>query len=491
VTVQTLHKPDLDAKMQFAGIKGTLRSILKGIDALKALEKKDDGRERSQLPVNGTFRRKFMLPAKFVSLLYGPNRRPAKLRGHPLVLKDNRLVAVDCSAESAEDAITWMGLVELKMERYARDHRLTQNVSHLLVARSEDEDVIALVTTTHVTAFSVKTAKRAYPPVELKDVGIRRCEGMTAGDDRIVCVDRSGRVVALDIRTGKKVWEVDGVSGESGFAQPLEVHHGVVFVRQGHKGGCRKRLTCFRLSDGRRMGRWRSSVFMQYLVSPSGMLVVTDDAEVSAYDIGQPYSPLWTRKVKSYPVLLGADLGRVAVSLNRDEGNIELLSLADGRVVGELNIGNIGNDKAVPNAVKFGQGWVCVEAGRGRSWAYTTTGWWPKTSGLLVARYNLLHGGTPELAWRKVLYWNSSDSMRLTTFELTREHVVISAHTEKTTGYSYVSLLNAQTGKVRQQIKAADEDTDNVAFQHVGGARISGKYLCIDMPDGLGVYHAQ
>ncbi len=489
VTVQTLEEPDLDAKMQFADVKGTIREILKSIDALDAL-KTAKPQPQSSLPASGEFRRQVMLEGDVIALLCGPDGEIAEFNGQPLALRDNRLIAVNCAAEQADDAITWMGLVEIDQELYSRQPHRSQSPAGVMVAWGAGGKVLVLATDKHVCGFSVDTAKRAWAPKEFKELGISRSVGMTADDGKLIVTGRSGKVVAMDINSGTKEWEVEVIGGDGTPDRPIEAHNGVVFLR--HDG--KKRLSCIRISDGRVMGRWRSAKYLEYLVSPSGMLVVLADGDLSAYDIGQPYSPLWTRsgKADDPPSLLGADLGRVAVSTSGRDGGVELLSLVNGRELTTLETGRFNEHKLVAVDVRFASGSLLVLCGQpANAVPYARSGWWPRVNGLAVQKFDLTQPGRTRPVWQNVLKSPGGMNSLVPTFTMTRDHVLIASHETHSAGACNVWLVNGETGQTRQTIAFNDETNAAPRGQHAGSACVSGEYLCIDMPTGLGVYHAQ
>jgi outer membrane protein assembly factor BamB len=489
VTVQTLDAPDLDAKIQFAEVKGTVREVLKSIDALDAL-KDANPQPQSSLPTSGEFRRQVMLGGDVIALLCGPDGKTAKLNGQPLALRDNRLIAVDCSAETAEDAITWMGLVEIDQELYSRQYHRSQSPAGVMVARGSGDKVLALATDSHVCGFSVDTAKRAWAPKKHKELGISGFVGMTAGEGKLIVAGQRGKVVSMDINSGAKEWEVELIGGDGKPDRPIEAHNGVVFLRHDEK----KRLSCIRISDGRLMGRWRAEKYLEYLVSPSGMLVVLADGDLSAYDIGQPYSPLWTRSggASAGRALLGADLGRVAVGTGNQEGGVELFSLVNGQLLATLETDRIKEHHLVAVEARFAKQSLLVLGGQpAQATSYFRSGWWPSVNGLAVQKFDLTQPGRTRPVWQSVLRSPGGMNSFVPTFTLTRDHVLIASHETHSAGGCNVWLLSGETGQTRQTITFNDETNTAPKGQHAGRACVSGEYLCIDMPTGLGVYRAE
>jgi hypothetical protein len=182
----------------------------------------------------------------------------------------------------------------------------------------------------------------------------------------------------------------------------------------------------------------------------------------------------------------------VAVCTHHQKDTIELLSLVNGRVVATLRTGRIGEHAAVPADVRFSRGALYAISGSpGNIAPYPRTGWWPMTTGLTVAKFDLTQTGRADPVWRNELRPAEGVNSFVPTFGVTANHVLLASHEAHSGGQCHVWLLQADTGKTRQAIRVNDGNDSSVSAQHAGRACVSDTNICVDMPTGLGVYQAE
>lgn len=202
-------------------------------------------------------------------------------------------------------------------------------------------------------------AKKAAEPAELVDfdptvrprkawsanlgdgegrIGAR--QGPAVADGRVYAAAAEGRVLALDLQTGKRVWEFSTDKDEGlRLTGGPGAGDGLVVV-----GGLDGSVIALSAADGSE--RWRAKVRSEVITSPTvfqGMVFVrSNDGRVTAFDAGSGEQRWYVdRELPSLTVRGNASLtaGPGLLFAGNDDGTLTALSMQDGRMLWDQNVG--------------------------------------------------------------------------------------------------------------------------------------------------------
>lgn len=204
-------------------------------------------------------------------------------------------------------------------------------------------------------------AKKAAEPAELVDFqataqptkiwstglgdGERRIgarQGPIVADGRVYAAAAEGRVTALDLQTGKQVWQFQAEKDEAlRLAGGPGAGDGLVVV--GSLGG-----DVIALDAGNGSERWRAKVTSEVIAAPlvaQGLVFVrSNDGRVSAFDASNGERRWFTEhELPALTVRGNAPLvfAPGIVFVGNDDGTLSALALQDGRVLWQLPIGTV------------------------------------------------------------------------------------------------------------------------------------------------------
>ncbi len=202
-------------------------------------------------------------------------------------------------------------------------------------------------------------AKKAAEPAELVDfepsVSVRKAwsanlgdgegrigarQGPAVADGRVYAAAAEGRVLALDLQSGKRIWEFEAdkdqnmrLTGGPGIGE------GLVAV-----GGLDGSVIVLDAADGSE--RWRAKVRSEVIASPAvsqGLVFVrSNDGRITAFDAANGEQRWYAeRELPSLTVRGNAAMtpGPGLLFTGNDDGTLAALGLQDGRLLWEQNVG--------------------------------------------------------------------------------------------------------------------------------------------------------
>lgn len=202
-------------------------------------------------------------------------------------------------------------------------------------------------------------AKKAAEPAELVDFepsvrvreawsvnlgdGERRIgarQGPVVADGRVYAAAAEGRVLALDLQTGKRVWEFKADKDEGlRLTGGPGAGEGLVVV-----GGLDGSVIALSAEDGSE--RWRAKVRSEIITSPTvfqGMVFVrSNDGRTTAFDAASGEQRWYNdHELPSLTVRGNASLtpGPGLLFTGNDDGTLNALAMQDGRLLWEQNVG--------------------------------------------------------------------------------------------------------------------------------------------------------
>jgi outer membrane assembly lipoprotein YfgL len=165
-------------------------------------------------------------------------------------------------------------------------------------------------------------------------------QGPAVADGRVYAAAAEGRVLALDLQTGKRVWEFKADKDEGlRLTGGPGVGGGLVVV-----GGLDGTVLALDAADGSE--RWRARVRSEIIASPTvsqGLVFVRgNDGRISAFDAGSGEQRWYAeRELPSLTVRGNAPLtaGPGLLFAGNDDGTLVALSIQDGRLLWEQVVG--------------------------------------------------------------------------------------------------------------------------------------------------------
>ncbi|MFP4052922.1 MAG: PQQ-binding-like beta-propeller repeat protein [Phycisphaerae bacterium] len=499
MTIKPVRDEPKDTPVRFGDIDTTLGEIIKRIDQQRNPSEANKPTPPQRLNREGTLARRFGIPHASAMIVRDADGGAMFLEGKLLVMKGNRLLAVDPSANSADESIGWLGLTAVDPDHVYGQMNQFRSPVKVVAAFGVEGRTLALADGTSVSGFRLQTAKRCWPALTMADQGLSQFVDCAAGGGKVVFCDTTGAVMAIDVHSGKKVWREQVVGGSRTAIRPVRVAGEYVFVP--YDGG--KRLNCFRLSDGRTLGRWRAESELDYAVTPGGIVLVLADGTLQAFDMGQPYRPLWSVEYgeQHKPSILAVDLTRAAISRQATSGSIEVLSLVNGKVTHEVSVGRVGGTWLVPSVARFGGNALYAVASftRHGNRAARRRGALPpqagSSSGLVVTKFDLSSTGGTEPTWTNTIDSEASYTYSVSDLAIGPHHVAFTAVSQASGGKCIAYVLRESTGATRKAIDLTGEADPSQRNMRVGvmaqAPVFMNGYLCLDSAEGFVVYHSR
>ena len=273
----------------------------------------------------------FAIKGQDVYILRDENYQPIRIGKGILVLQGKDVLRVDLTEDSPDRAVKWRAGIETTSEEVLRT--MITPGEHITVGRSRSGKVVAVATPGGVTALDLASGRRLWN-LSMGDLGIEGFCNASHGEGVFLLSDGRGRLVAVDMDSGKILWtseeDMRDLRGSPWIAD------GLVAMRRGSSEVC-----CLDLGTGKVLKRCSGTNHAELLMRKGMLLLLIDDL-LTAYDPHELDQPLWQRKC-THPdaqlLALGDDC--VGISPATDcflRNTLEVISLSDGRTLRTIRL---------------------------------------------------------------------------------------------------------------------------------------------------------
>jgi outer membrane protein assembly factor BamB len=330
----------------------------------------------------------FSLKGQDVYILRDDNYQPIRIGRSILVLQGKDVLRVDLGEDSPDRAVKWRAAIETTSEEVLRT-TITPG-EHITVGRSRSGKVVAIATPGGVTALDLATGRRLWS-LPMGNLGIDGFHNASHGEGVFLLSDQRGKLVAVDMDSGKTLWasaeDMGGIRGSPWIAD------GLIAMRLGESQVC-----CLDLKTGKVLKSFNGTKQAEPLLR-NGILVVTVDDVLTAYDPHELDQPLWQRKcAHPDPQLIALSDNWVVISPATDcflRNTLEVVSLSDGRPLRTIRLRSSADGAPVQAC-----GGIVVDGCLYVLCSYREPGHWPYRhwglAGMIVEKVDL---NTGKVVW--------------------------------------------------------------------------------------------
>ena len=433
----------------------------------------------------------FRVAGENVQVLRDQEHRPARIGEKVFVVVGDRATLIDTTAGDAKSAVCWAGATTADLKA-PRSSGLTASPYDLLGAVTADGKTVVLVDRKKVVALDVASEGRARWMKSFSQAGIGQLKCSAAGEDVLVLVDKTGKLVCLEMATGGVLWTATITGSKRPQRAPVmapSIAGGVVIVM--HDGF--RRLTCFSVASGKVLGSWQAKIGIDARVSPEGMLVTFIDGELAARATADVATKMWHRKYANAhrPIILALTADDIIVSPRQDSNVVEMIPVeGGGEPSGTFTTQNVGGQKAFPvDAVTDGESIYVTCATRLTETRRRSDGL-GLVRGLSVQR---LEPGIRTPRWCRVLEVAQGKGMRGQPLPLMlgRNHLVVAYRNYQGGVGSSAFVLETATGKPVRQIPlvgGANAMRNQAVWRRIGPPVLTDGRLCVETTEGLVIF---
>ncbi len=438
-----------ETRVAFAGVSGTLTEALKQFDS--SLRSPRSGPTALNVSIQPPLV-KLQSVAGAALVLRRPNGLPVRLGKHLFILKGAKLVMLDPTAGSFSAGTSWEAPLPMDTNRMFRYGFSSWSMA-MVGGVSTDKSAVVVACRGGFYGVDIRTGKILWRKTA-SDSMITRLNWMAVGDDRLVVLDSSGKISALDIRSGKLVFTHNIPSNQTPWRGEPQVRGGMLLTIHGRT---KWMATVFDLGRKRALGSiGLGSSRSQAHLTADGLVIANDGASLRLVEpvLGMQQD-IWKVALAgaSQPAILGATDTHAILSPSYQSGLIELRSLADyGRIQRSFSTRRIGGDTAVPIWARVVDKQLYVVAG-------TATG----TNRSAIFSGRLSYARSPSLqvfdTTTGKLQWSANLSMQgpnlnlyVMPVEVCRTHVTTLVKQSYNIP-SYGLVLDRRTGRLVQKIE--------------------------------------
>jgi len=510
-----LNEPS-ETPIAFANIRGTLGDVLARIESRELIPM---GPTVSGSPyVNPPLRQQFLLRDLSAWILRDTQGRPLRIGTSILIQQRGRTVLLDTSAKTTSEALRFglpTGPQKVPVGSKSSNNRIfnpsSQTTGTLIAGKTTDEKVFVVADGKQLAGFDLGGKKVLWrrPFSELKLNSSRgQSQIIGTGEGLLLLASRQGRLVAVNMTDGKVAWE----SQLQGISKNQYVHvqvsavfgSGLVGIRYSHG----RNISVFDTASGklklsrtftpkRNTGAYPNSLAF----SPSGMLVMTFNGELSIWDPKRLDKPLKTRKYNTKELLgiLAVNETHVLIA-QRTKNSVEAVSIEDpGKTFTmscspKIPSNNKSKVTDFPVRAFFDGPSVYLFCTRARSRSIGPT--WEKDmfQGLSICKFDL---SEKKRVWRKEMISNQSISVVNPVFSkdhlaLVTRRRAVSSSTRKLQLSSWCWVLDTSDGSQVQKINLSATTHPNPAmdqrFHQLGGVVFTNGQLAVETVEGIGIY---
>lgn len=224
------------------------------------------------------------------ALLIGDSAgQPDLVDGKALVLRGNKAQLLDLSAESAEAAVAWEGLVETDSAGLIGAWSLPAS-ARVVSARSADNKLLALCDRKNLTTLRLDNARQdSRGELSAGNPGSLQ---MATGAGVIVLADPQGALTCIDIASRAVRWKTRIKTARPNVPIVPQVGPNAVLAVCDQT----RQMVALDLRTGKMVGKWQGSTRVEAAFAPSGLLVVLVDRRLMVYETNL-HTPAYTAMV--------------------------------------------------------------------------------------------------------------------------------------------------------------------------------------------------
>ncbi len=344
LTLEQVRSLPQETAIRYGNVRGKLGELIEMIDNNKVPEGSPalELKQSLQLPLKERFR-----IDGGVHLVKDSDGHAVRIGQSVLVLKGNRAMLVNTTADSFEQSQDWVGLASVDpqiIERYSYfgpTRSLTGGVSR-------DGQAIFIADRTGVTGFDASTAKRKYH-IEFKDerISTTTFPGMRFGADRLVVGDSAKRLHCYRSSDGKKLWttELRESLNKKNLDAPQVVTEDAVVAAAERQSG----LVILEAETGK-IRQSIGGTFCQAWAAGEGKFLTIAGGKLSMWNAKELSKPLWSKQfnANNYASVIGQYGDNIFVSQPRRDGKIDVISAATGEQVRQLPATRVDGKQVLP-----------------------------------------------------------------------------------------------------------------------------------------------
>jgi len=487
----------LAAPIAFADLRGPLEKVLGGI----RVTVHNTGAMQFVSKIRPPLAQAFAVEGKDAFILCDQLYRPVRIGQSLLVLKGSEVMLLDSSAGSLDKAIQWKGPTEINASRLLADNYMSPPGNRLIAAVSKDRKTVMVADRIQIYGFDIRTGKATWVR-RMSDLSNQTIARMAAGDGVMVVSDSAGKVVCIDISSGKTLWTAQLVGPSRSPTSSPQIASGLVMA----KSNSGKRLACFSLADkGRVVGEWTAKNYIQGRITPEGLIVLMKDGELSVRELGKAEVVLWKQQygASDIPAILDISSRKIAVSHGIRNSQIDVLSLlgASGkeRILNKLMLTPMGQISMAAMAASFRGEELYVTCGSARRTHVNNTGI-SRLHAHTIYSYGVwlqkfaLSGESRTPAWSVAIDPRENYAYIIMPVTVGQKHVVVTAKSTLTHVPMYSYILDAVKGTVVQKITLRQNPADRAGRNRqyvLGPAVMTNGRLCVETYNGLAIFGGQ
>ena len=488
-----------DTPVAFADLQGTLGPLLKEIlGGNLPRSTAPAARLVCRIPANLTD--VFKVKGADVMILRDQDYNPIRVGDRLLLLRGTRAVLLNSLASKLPERDTWACLADVKLETL--QNYLYSPGRGLVCGLSRDGRTLLIADRAAIRGVSMETSKLAWSQQSMEEIGIGSLMYMGTGSGALVATDSTGKVVCVDIGTGKIKWEAKLPGGPSSVAGrstiyarptgPPKFAAGCVFVRYNNF----RSLACYDLKTGKITQKWNGASYLEAHPTEEGLLALMIDGTLSVKEIvsddagTKTFKDLWEHKfgASTDASILGISRNRLAVAPSQTSNEVRILSLARNRTLATFQAKSISGDAAVPVEAYFDGSSVYVACTTGRfGRPRSIYGRLSSIRGLSLEKF---HVDRHELLWSKVIISPQQTQSYLMPLVIGQDHVVVSTKQYSSTMRNQVHVVSGEKGTVVRQIDLGGVG-GNARLRMIGPPVMTNGRICVEDSDGLTVYGGQ
>jgi len=326
---------------------------------------------------------------------------------------------------------------------------------------------------------------------EYAKAGLGSFYTMGAGEGVLIVADTSGKVVCLDLASGKKLWD-NRIAGRQS-----RLPYGAVKIRGSvavFRSDNSKTVTVLSLSrQGRLLQSWTAKQRADVEITPDGLLLLMLDGALTVREPGNLGNPIWEvpYDVEKHPGILAASRDMVAVASDASGGPVHVLSITgSGARLASLETGRLDDVPARAFDAAFDRGSLLVMCAAGVSLPrHGQQDSRTNVRGLSLHKFSLADG---KALWKAHVAGPTVNLMKVLPMVIGRDHVVVTARHYLTNTPCCAHVIDLKDGREVQKIglggRGANVATDRRRRMVMVKPVMTSGRLVVETAEGVSVY---
>jgi len=347
-----IWKADAARQVEFADFRGTVGELRDRLDALAA-GAPAAGTPRFIEHLGAPLREVYRVKDTQIMVVRQPDGTPVRIGPKVLLRTSEKIQCLDTRANEFAEGSGLQWSVSFPWPVFAPFAAcLTQGGRRIAIA-SPDQIVL----------LEAATGSEVYRR-SLRDQDAGDWYSAATDGERMYFGRANRGVTCVDLAHGDVAWQA-GERTNDGMPYVIHVAGDVVLAMS---AGMPRRVACYDARNGRQLFRTVLNQGGEALLTPDGLMVLSDGARVSLHDPYRGDKPLWQVTLTGSPVgLLAASRTHVAVTDPQTYDQVRLLDLAGGgRTVGSVPLRNSKGNPHAPISAWFDRDRLYVLSGLSR-----------------------------------------------------------------------------------------------------------------------------